>query len=62
MREELEEMKNEVKHIQEETFALEILSDYKKQYKRLFIIWVITFLALIGVSCYLIYLLTDIGV
>lgn len=62
MREEIEEMKKEVKEIQEQTFALEILSDYKKQYKRLFIIWIITFLALIGVSCYLIYLLNDIGV
>lgn len=62
MREEIEEMKKEVKEIQEQTFALEILSDYKKQYKRLFIIWIITFLALIGTSCYLIYLLNDIGV
>lgn len=62
MREEIEKMKKEVKEIQEQTFALEILSDYKKQYKRLFIIWIITFLALIGISCYLIYLLNDIGV
>ena len=35
MREEIEKMKKEVKEIQEQTFALEILSDYKKQYKRL---------------------------
>ena len=62
MREDIAKMKKEVKEIQEQTFALEILSDYKKQYKRLFIIWIITFLALIGISCYLIYLLNDIGV
>lgn len=47
--------------MENENFALNILSDYKKQNKRLFIIWIITFLALIGVTCYMIYLLNDIG-
>ena len=59
--EEVLEMKREVKDIEEENFALEILHDYKQQNKRLFIIWIVTFIALIGVTCYTIYLLNDIG-
>lgn len=42
------------------SLATEILNDYKKQNKRLFIIWIITFLALIGVTGYMIYLLNSI--
>lgn len=41
--------------------AWELLQDTKKANKRLFIIWIITFVALIGVTCYTIYLLNDIG-
>ena len=57
LREEVEEMKKQVEDVQEHSFAMELLRDQRKQNKRLFIIWVITFLALIGVSCYLIYML-----
>lgn len=53
---------NEIKKCKEESFAMEILKDYKKQNKRLFIVWIITFLTLIGVTCYTIYLVNDIGV
>jgi len=42
------------------SFAVEVLKDYKKQNRKLFIIWVFTFIALIGISCYTIYLLNDI--
>lgn len=61
MREEIMEVKKEIEEIKEQSFASQILSDYKKQNKRLFIIWIITFLALISVTCYTIYLLNDIG-
>lgn len=54
-------MKKEVKEMQEQSFARELLNDYRKQNKRLFIMWIITFLTLIGVTCYTIYLLNDIG-
>lgn len=50
-----------MKRIEEESFAMEILKDYKKQNKRLFVIWLVTFLALICVTCYLIFLLNDVG-
>ena len=62
LREDVEEMKKQVEEVKEHSFAMELLRDQRKQNKRLFIIWVITFLALIGVSCYLIYILNDIGV
>lgn len=61
VKEELEEMKKEVHDVQEKSFALELLHDFKVQNKRIFIIWIITFVALIGVSVYTIYLLNDIG-
>ena len=40
---------------------MELLKDQRKQNKRLFIIWIITFLTLIAVTCYTIYLVNDIG-
>ena len=60
--EEVEELKKEVKEIEQEGFALEFIKDYKKQNKRLFIIWIITFIAFICLLGYTIYLLNDIGV
>ena len=62
LREDMLEMKKEVEEVKQETFAMELLKDQRKQYKRLFIIWIITFLALICVTCYTIWLLNDIGV
>ena len=47
--------------IQQNSWAIDILRDYKSSSKRLFIMWIITFLALIGVCCYLVYLMNDIG-
>ena len=47
--------------MEEKSLAWELLQDTKKANKRMFIIWIITFLALIGVTCYTIYLLNDIG-
>lgn len=42
-------------------FALELLNDARKQNKRLFIIWLITFTAFIILLGYTVYLLNDIG-
>ena len=60
MREEVNELKKEVQEIKAESFAYEMLQDYKKQAKRMFIIWVITFVAFLGLLTYTIYLLNDI--
>ena len=62
MREEVEELKKEVNDIkkEEESFALSILSDYKKQTKRMFVVWIITFIAFLGLLTYTIWLINDI--
>lgn len=62
MKDEVLELKKELKEVREESFAMELLKDFKAQNKRLFVVWLITFLTLIGVTCYTIYLLNDIGV
>lgn len=60
LKEDIIEVKKEVDELKKESFAFEMLKDYKKQNKRLFVIWIITFIALIGMTCYLVYLLNDI--
>lgn len=62
LKEDIEELKMKAEELEKESFAMEILKDYKKQNLRLFIMWIITIIALIGVSCYLIYIMNDIGV
>lgn len=62
IREEVLEMKKEVKEIQEHSFAMELLKDQKKQNRRQFIIILVIlgmFTCLLG---YTIYLLNDFGV
>ena len=66
LKEEVIEMKKEVKEVKENSFAWEIVKDQEKDKKRYFIIilviiclWFITTLA---ETCYIIYLLNDIGV
>lgn len=62
LREEIEDMKKEVKEIEEESLAISLLKDYKSQNKRQFIIILVIlgmFACLLG---YTIYLLNDIGV
>ena len=61
IREEVLEMKKEVQEIQEHSFAMELLTDQKKQNKRQFIIILVIlgmFTCLLG---YTIWLLNDIG-
>ena len=61
MKDEVLELKKELELVREQSFAMELLQDQRKQNKRLFIIWIITFLTLIGVTCYTLYLLNDIS-
>ena len=61
IREDIEKVQKKVNIIEEQSFALDLLRDYKKQNKRLFIVWIITFIAFIGLLGYTIYLLNDIG-
>ena len=62
IREEVLEMKKEVKEMKEESFATQILKDYKKQSKRQFIIILVILIMWFATIGYLIYILNDIGV
>lgn len=61
MREDIMAVKKDLEEVKNESFASEILRDYKKTNKRIFAIWIITFIAFAGLLCYTIYLLNDIG-
>ena len=54
-------MEIKAQEIKEKSFAYELLQDQRKQNRRLFIMWVITFLAFLGMLGYTIYLLNDVG-
>ena len=61
-KDEINNIRNEVHELQEQSLALELLKDYKKQNKRQFVIILVIlgmFTALLG---YTIYLLNDFGV
>ena len=62
IREDMETLERKTEELEKQTLAMEIYSDYKKTNTRLFVIWIITFLALIGLSIYTISLLEDISV
>lgn len=62
LKEEMLEMKKEVQEIQEESFATQILKDYKKQNKRQFIVILVILGMWFATIGYLIYILNDIGV
>lgn len=62
MKEEISALKQEVKEIEQDGFALEIVKDYKKQNKRQFIIIIVLIMCWFVTGAYLVYLLNDIGV
>ena len=61
IREEVLEMKKEVKEIQEESLAMSLLKDYKRQSKRQFIIILVILGMWFATISYLVYVLNDIG-
>lgn len=61
LREEILDMKKEVEDVKEKSLAMELLQDARRTNKRLFIIWLVTFIAFIGLLGYTIWLLNDIG-
>lgn len=62
LREDIQEVEKEIQDLKEQSLAMELLKDYKKTNKRLFVIWIITFIAFIGLLGYTLWLLNDIGV
>lgn len=63
MRETMEEVKREVSNLktEEKSFAMEMLSDYKRQNKRLFVIILVILTFWFATIGYLVYILNDIG-
>lgn len=61
LKEEVLEMKKEVQEIQEQSFAMELLTDQKKQNKRQFIIILVILGMWFATVGYLVYVLNDIG-
>lgn len=61
IRDDIMEVKKEVKELREKSFGYELLQDMKKQNKRLYTIWIITFIAFIGLLSYTLWLLNDVG-
>ena len=62
MKEEVLELKKELEEVKEQSFASEILSDYKKANKRQFATIIIILCMWFATIGYLIYILNDIGV
>lgn len=62
LKEEVIEMKKEVKAVKEQSLAMGLLSDYKKANKRQFIIILVMLTMWFVTIGYLVYVLNDIGV
>lgn len=60
IKEEIAEAKENLEMLQKESVAYEMLKEQRRQNKRLFIIWLVTFIAFMGLLTYTIYLLNDI--
>ena len=61
LREEMNMAKKELNELKEQGFAMEILQDYKKANKRLFISLIIILSMWFATIGYLVYILNDIG-
>ena len=61
LRDDIMEVKKKLEEVKQQSFGMELLSDMKKQNKRLYTIWIITFIAFIGLLGYTLWLLNDVG-
>ena len=62
LKEDVLDMKKEVREVKEQSWATEILHDYKKANKRQFIIILVLLVMWFLTIAYLVYVLNDIGV
>ena len=65
LKDDINDMKKEVKSVKEmnkQSIAKEMLEDYKRQNKRLFIIIILILTMWFATGCYLVYILNDMGV
>lgn len=61
MKEEIEELKKEVQEINQDSFAMEILKDYKKQNKRQFIVILVLVICWISTVVLFVYYINTTG-
>lgn len=61
IKKEMLETKKQLREMKEQSFAMELLSDFKKQNKRLFIILTIVLVMWFVTIGYLVYVLNDVG-
>ena len=61
MRDDLMKAKKEIEELKEESFAISLLKDYKKQAKRQFIALIIVIILWFITIGYLVYVLNDVG-
>jgi Trk-type K+ transport system membrane component len=61
IKEDIEKVQKKVNVIEEQSFAMEILKDYKKANKRMFIIIIIILVMWFATIGYLVYILNDIS-
>jgi hypothetical protein len=61
MKDEVLELKKELEQVREQSFASEILQDYKKANKRQFVVILVILTMWFATIGYLIYILNDIG-
>ena len=62
MKEDLDMAKKELEELKEQSFAMDLLKDYKNQNKRQFIIILVILTMWFATIGYLVYVLNDIGV
>ena len=60
-KEEIDNIRNEVHELQEQSLAMSLLKDYKKQNKRQFVIILVILGMWFATIGYLVYILNDIG-
>ena len=62
IKDDLKETKEEIQELKEQSLAMELYQDSAKDKRKFFYMWLITFIAFIGLLGYTIFLLNDIGV
>lgn len=61
LKEDVEKVQEKIEVIEQQSFAMDLLKDYKKQNKRQFIIILVILGMWFITGCYLVYILNDIG-
>ena len=62
LKEDIEKVQKKIENIESQSFAIDLLKDYKMQNKRQFIIILVILTMWFATGCYLVYILNDIGI